>query len=232
LAGCRHRVALVAVLTACVTPGLSGQTLTVAGRAEVGFGTGSPRWGPGIRNSIVMSNNAPGFPHALLGMGEPLRVGIGRIEARWIWGRFQESDWFDPAASRDRRFITGLVATFAPDALEGLTLGLTRVFYVLVPDGGVPLGDYFAVFRGVRKKTFITPENPTGDDEHDQMISLFGRWVLAASGFEVYGERARNDHSFELRDFLLEPEHSQGSGSLESQLERGRATAAGLTVVG
>jgi len=83
------------------------------------------------------------------------------------------------------------------------------VFYVAVPEGGIPASDYFAVFQGVRKKALVTPENPTGDDEHDQMLSLFGRWVLPESGFEVYWEWARNDHSWEFRDLLLEPEHSQ-----------------------
>jgi hypothetical protein len=65
------------------------------------------------------------------------------------------------------------------------------------------------VFSGVRKKAMITPSNPTGDDPHDQLASLFGRWVLANSGFEVYWEWARNDHSWDVRDYLLEPEHSQ-----------------------
>jgi hypothetical protein len=80
----------------------------------------------------------------------------------------------------------------------------------LVRDGGVPFGDYFAVFTGIRKATLATPENPTGDDEHDQLLSLFARWVLPDDGFEAYAEWARNDHSWKVSDFFLEPEHSQG----------------------
>ena len=176
---------------------------------SLGFGTKNLWWGPAIRNPIIMSNNAPGFPHAFLGTDGPLGIGIGELEGRWIWGRLQQSDWFDPNAASDDRFVTGVVLTYSPSFAEGLSLGATRLFYVLVRDDGIPLGDYFAVFQGVRKRTLITPDNPTGDDEHDQMISVFGRWVLPESGFEVYGEWARNDHVFELRDFLLEPEHSQ-----------------------
>jgi hypothetical protein len=74
----------------------------------------------------------------------------------------------------------------------------------------VPFGDYFAVFTGLRKETLSTPQNPTGDDEHDQLLSLFARWVFPNDGFEVYGEWARNDHSGKASDFFLEPEHSQG----------------------
>ena len=189
-------------------PGQSEARLATLGLA-VGFGTKNLLWGPAIRNPIIMSNNAPGIPHGFLATDEKVSVGIGELEARWIWGRLQQSDWFAPPAPSDERFITGIVATFSPGFLEGLSVGLTRVFYVLVQDEGVPVADYFAVFQGVRKKKLVSSENPTGDDEHDQLLSVFGRWVLAESGFEVYWEWARNDHSWELRDFLLEPEHSQ-----------------------
>ena len=188
-------------------PGQSEVRLDVRG-AALGVSTANLWWGPAIRNAIVMSNNAGGFPHAFLGTDGQLDSGIGGFEARWIWGRLAQSNWFDPGAPTKDRFITGLVATYSPSFLQGLSLGLTRVFYVL-PSGSVPIGDYFAVFQGVRKKALVTPGNPTGDDEHDQILSLFGRWVLEQSGFEVYWEWARNDHSWEVRDFLLEPEHSQ-----------------------
>ena len=177
-----------------------------------GFGSKNLWWGPAIENSIIMSNNAPGFPHAFLGSGRPLRIGIGELEFRWIWGRLQQSGWFDPMfdppVTGESRFITGIAATYAPSFLPGLSVGLTRVFYSMAGDG-VPVSDYFAVFQAVRKKSLVTPENPDGQDEHDQLLSLFGRWVLPESGFEVYGEWARTDHAWELRDFLLEPEYSQ-----------------------
>lgn len=54
----------------------------------------------------------------------------------------------------------------------------------------------------------MTPENPGGDDREDQPLSLFIRWVR--SGLEVYGEWARNDHSWNFRDFFIQPEHSHG----------------------
>jgi hypothetical protein len=189
-------------------PGQSEIRLDTHG-VSMGFGTTNLWWGPGIRNAIIMSNNAAGFPHAFLGTGGPVGIGIGEIEARWIWGELEQSDWFDPSVVNRERFITGLVATYAPSFLRGLSLGLTRVFYVLVPDGGVSLSDYFAVFQGLRKQTLATPQNPAGEDEHDQLLSLFGRWVLPESGFEVYWEWARNDHSWDVRDFLLEPDQSQ-----------------------
>jgi hypothetical protein len=176
---------------------------------SLGFGTSNLFWGPGVRNAIVMSQNAPGFPHAFLGTDGMLETVLGGFEARWVWGRLQQSDWFDPSSTSSKRFITGIALAYAPPYFEGLSLGLARVFYVSVPPSGTPVSDYLSVLQGIRKRTIATPENPTGDDAHDQILSLFARWVLAESRFEVYGEWARNDHSWEIRDFLLEPEHSQ-----------------------
>jgi hypothetical protein len=191
-----------------VDPGQSELRLDVRG-ATLGVSTADQWWGPAIRNPIIMSNNAPGFPHAFLGTDGQVETGIGGFEARWVWGRLTQSDWFDPAVPNTKRFVTGLVATYSPSFLAGLSVGFTRLFYGYIPDDGLPLGDYFAVLGGLRKKTLASPSNPTGDDEHDQLISLFGRWVLPESGFEVYAEWARNDHAWAFRDFILEPEHSQ-----------------------
>jgi hypothetical protein len=73
----------------------------------------------------------------------------------------------------------------------------------------VGLSEYFLVFQGITKQSQATADDPRGNDERDQLLSLFGRWVLQESAFEVYVEWARNDHSANLTDFFLEPEHSQ-----------------------
>jgi hypothetical protein len=44
----------------------------------------------------------------------------------------------------------------------------------------------------------------------EQILSLFGRWILPAEGAEVYAEWARVALPTSLRDFLSEPHHSQG----------------------
>jgi hypothetical protein len=61
----------------------------------------------------------------------------------------------------------------------------------------------------VEKDDLTTPDNPSGNDQRDQMFAAFGRWVLPESGFEVWLEWARNDHGLNLRDYFLEPGHAQ-----------------------
>ena len=191
-----------------IDPGQSSLSLDFRG-AVLAVGTNNLWWGPGIRNAIVLSNNAPGFAHGSLGTGAPVDTGIGAVEAQWIWGRLGQSQWFDPAATISKRFLTGIVLTYSPKWLEGLSLGGTRVFQQLVMDGGVSFGDYFLIFQRFSKESLVTPGSPVGDDEADQLLSLFARWVLPESGFEVYAEWARNDHSGNFTDFIQEPEHSQ-----------------------
>src|SRR5690606_1293524 len=47
-----------------------------------------------------------------------------------------------------------------------------------------------------------------GSDADNQLASAFVRWLVPNTGFEVYGEYAREDHSWDARDFFLEPDHN------------------------
>ncbi|MGH7703037.1 MAG: capsule assembly Wzi family protein, partial [Gemmatimonadales bacterium] len=191
-------------------PGQSSLRLDYGG-ATLGVATENLWWGPGIRNAIVMSNNAPGFPHAFLATGRPVNVGIGRLEALWTWGWLARPTGFSDSlpSGRHHRFLTGLAVAFEPKPFPGLFLGGTRLFYEEVPASGLGFGEYFLIFQRVTKKGSATPSNPTGNDQRDQLASLFARWLLPGSGFEVYVEWARNDFNWDLRDLFLEPEHSQ-----------------------
>ena len=48
------------------------------------------------------------------------------------------------------------------------------------------------------------------NDSLDQLLSVHARWTFPQVGFEAYVEWARNDFSGNLRDFLVEPDHSSG----------------------
>jgi len=186
--------------------GQSGIRLDLAG-FTAGVSTENMWWGPAQRHPILMSNTAPGFPHLDVGTGRPVRTAVGRIETRVVWGALSESGVFDTVSTNGRRFFTGLTAAIEPRWVPGLTLGLGRVFYM--PWDSVEVGDVVLGLQSVFKESLADSLNPTGDDERDQMLSLYARWVLPESGFEAYVEWSRNDHNWDLRDFLLEPDHSQ-----------------------
>jgi hypothetical protein len=59
----------------------------------------------------------------------------------------------------------------------------------------------------------------------DQILSLFGRWVLPEDGAEVYFEWARHELPVSGRDFLLTPHHTQ---AYTVGLQWARQTAPGV----
>lgn len=190
--------------------GQSGIRVDLSG-FTAGFSTENMWWGPTVRNPIIMGNSAAGFPHIDLGTGRPVWIGIGHIEARAIWGELRESDYFDTDPDNDRRYITGLTFGYRPSFLPGLTIGGTRVLYQRWPDDGLGAGEIFDFFgeffnEGVEP----LPGGGVGNDPTDQLLSVVARWVLPDAGIDVYLEWARNDFSGNLRDFLLEPDHSRG----------------------
>jgi hypothetical protein len=193
-----------------IDPGQSYVRLRIRGVA-LGASTENLWWGPGARNSILMSNTAPGFPHVHVGTARQVDVGIGRLEAQAVWGHLRESAYFDTIPANDRNLFTGVLTSLEPRGLPGLYLGFGRVYVYDLPPEGLPLGDYFVpLLEPFFKHRLARPGNPSGNRPDNQLISLFARWVLPESGFEVYAEWAREDHSRDLEDFLQEPDHSQG----------------------
>ncbi len=158
--------------------GQSSLTATVA-NLEVGIATENLWWGPGIRNAIVLSNNAAGFPHLLLRTPRPLTSRVGLFDFDLIAGRLTDSDFFGAEGIGEGRSIAGGAVNWRRAAQSGLRLGLTR----------------------------LRIAGPSG---HDQMSSLFARWVLPSAGFEGYVEWARFQDPRSLRDFLELPTHTQG----------------------
>jgi len=190
-----------------LAPGQSFMAIEPFG-VRLEYGTRSRWWGPARINPLIMSTNAPGFPHLSIGSARALHWG-GAWSGEMIWGRLRESEWFDTDPANDERFLSGLMLRWRSDRLPGLTLGATRVYYRYVPEGGLHLSDYLTFFETLFKEKRATPGNPSGDDEADQLLSLFGRWVFPRSGFELYVEWGRNDHNWDLRDFIMEPDHTR-----------------------
>ena len=175
-----------------------------AGPVVVGAATENQWWGPGIRNAIVLSNHAGGFPHLFARTARPLRTPLGAVEARWIAGSLTQSVYFDtvPDSPMEGRALSGAAATLSPGA--GLTLGVARVVYAT---GSVGEHALDAFFRG-------GPSTPAGDsvpsEGPEQITSLFARWILPGEQAEVYGEWSRSALPGSLGELMEAPNHSQG----------------------
>jgi hypothetical protein len=184
-----------------------GQTSVVASvkSMELGFSNENEWWGPGIRNAIVLSNNAPGFPHLFIRTAHPLATRLGDVEMRWLVGGLRESPYFDTVSSNNNRSLSAIAATLQTKWDPNLSVGFARSVYGTETSGGQFLARWFDVFA----RTHLDVPDTTRT-QRDQLFTLFSRWVFPADGVEIYGEWGRTQLRPSLRDFLLEPNHTQG----------------------
>jgi hypothetical protein len=117
-------------------PGQSRIGLTYE-KFALGVSTENQWWGPGRRNSLLFTNNAPGFLHAYLETNKPIKTPIGHFEAKMLFGQLDSTAYTNPddsimktvwagaIASKNYspRTIQSFIITYQPKWLDGLYLG-------------------------------------------------------------------------------------------------------------
>lgn len=176
-----------------------------AGPIVVGAASESHWWGPAVRAPIVLGGNAPGFPHLFARSSAPFRTPLGVMEWRWLVGELSGSGHarLGEEGGRGRRSLAAAALALSPAGIEGLTVGAARAVYASADRRGQVPARFADVLR------HWSAGHPDGADA-EQIVSLFGRWVVPASGAEVYGEWARHALPTSLRDALEMPQHTRG----------------------
>ncbi len=186
---------------------------------QVGATAENTWWGPGMYNALLMSDNAAGVPRLEVRTAKPIRTSVG--DFRWVAfiGALSESAYFDTTKANDVRSLSAAAVTWRPSFSRGLTLGAARVVYASTSGYGGVLGHTLDVFSSTRHTGHVNSggaaASPAADSAlqpggADQLLSLFGRFVVPSDGVELYAEWGRQQFPKSLRDFLLDPSHSQG----------------------
>ena len=205
-------------------PGESTVRFDMLGLAG-GVSTANMGWGPMELYPYILGGNAPGFPHAFVGTSAPAPIWIGKLHARVVWGRLEQSE-FSPVTgtsyysstleSGTKRFMSGAVLIFQPRGPAGLEVGAARFFHSIWPRTGIPRSYLTKPFEAILKTGLGSSAGFVGGTDVDvgdnQLASAFFRWVFPGSKFELYGEYGREDHSADTRDLLQEPDHSRTYG--------------------
>ncbi len=189
------------------------------GAISAGISNENLWWGPGIRNSLIMSNNAPGFNHVTLNTVRPIHTLLGSFEGQIIGGILKATgqpslsvttdslgDVLPVFKRNDSRYWTGINLVYQPKWIPGLFLGFIRTFNAYRSDVK-SVKDYLPFLLAFEKSGV----NNGGGDEiaRDQQTSLYARWILPKAKAEIYFEYGLNDNSFNYHDFLADPEHSR-----------------------
>jgi hypothetical protein len=192
-----------------LSPGQSSISVGIR-NVQLGLSNENEWWGPGISNALVLSNNAPGFPHYFLRTAKPISTRVGDVDVRWLVGGLTESPFFDTTSTNNLRSITAGALTLRLRKPTGLTLGVTRSVWETATGWGQIPFRWLELFHPIgwpnRRALHDSTLSPGG---RDQIFSLFGRWVMPESGFELYGEWGRTEFPPSLRNFLIAPNHTQ-----------------------
>lgn len=203
-----------------VLPGQS-HVMVHLGRMSAGISTENLWWGPGIRNSLLMTDNAAGFLHGRLQTRMPLGTPIGAVEAQYVVGRLENSDlppravdtgnhalFFARPRPDDHRILMGGVVAWQPVWVPGLTVGggLTDLAYSRSLQRW---HDWFPLFKPHVRLPAGTRRDPTSRGTYDRRASVFFRYVQRADQVEIYGEYGREEAAKSPTDLLETPDHTR-----------------------
>jgi hypothetical protein len=188
-------------------------------------------WGPSIRNSIMMSNHARGFKHITFNTTKPLKTIIGNFEWQVVSGRLESSGFTPPntdfeyagrkiyvpkinqeGRTDDWRYLQGYSITYSPKWVSGLSLGFIRWVqaYAALYEGkywwmeGNPT--WFPAFKNLFRKNDAFSDY---EAQTNQAAGVFLRWLLKDSKTEIYVDYNHNDSKLNIRDLLLDSDHSR-----------------------
>lgn len=165
---------------------LMGQSSVRVSKAgfSLGLSTENMWWGPGLHNSLLMSNNAPGFAHLTLNTTKPIKTPIGNFEFQLIGGKLVEdtsvllenkdlrTTYYNPLTytgdgysgpndlKRNWRYLSAVTLSYNPKWVKGLFLSVTRVGYAYkqnIDSNGVGYSfsqKYFPVLFGVLRQNY------------------------------------------------------------------------------
>lgn len=180
---------------------------------SVGLSTENLWWGPGIRNSLLMSNSAPGFPHVTLNTLRPVKTAIGSFEGQLIAGRLSNSGYAPLVPDHTYfgtdlyvlkpdywRYLSGIILTWQPKWVPGLFLGYDQSAQMYGKDLG-GLKSYLPLFSSV--KSTVSPDNQI--NKKDELSSMFARWIWLQEHAEIYFEYGHYNNADDLYQTLLDP---------------------------
>jgi hypothetical protein len=194
---------------------------------EAGVSTENLWWGPGVQNSIMMSNSAPGFLHWTFNSIHPAKTPIGSFEWQIIGGILKQSGYlpYDPGKlvygsdadyipkPRVSRYLSGFTVNWQPKWLPGFYVGASGFDY-MNRDSSYSNRSLFKRIIPVfapssnQENSQITGTSAGNGDGEDFAYAINFRQVFPQYGAEIYFEYAKNDNVANFRDLIVEPEQA------------------------
>lgn len=160
-------------------------------KVSLGISTENLWWGPGVRNSLLLTNNAPGFMHLTFNSIKPIQTKLGTFEFQAILGNLDSTvapaiDFNNLAAnlpfiepkSKNQRGIAGYYLSWKPKWFKHLYLGLGGMTYFYK--------DKPAIQQSANLLSFENQQSSAS------LSSVFFRYAIPSENAEIYMEYGRN----------------------------------------
>ncbi len=162
---------------------------------SLGLSTENLWWGPGIRNSLLLTNNAPGFMHLTFNTIKPIQTKIGTFELQAIFGNLDSAiapaidfsnlatnaPFVEPKSNNQRR-IAGYYISWKPRWFKHLYMGLGGMTYFYKDKPAIQ-----------QSANILSFENKQGNAS---LSSVFFRYAVPSENAEIYMEYGRNGKFF------------------------------------
>lgn len=173
-------------------------------------------WGPGMRNSLLLSNTSPGFLHLTFNTRRPVKTPIGSFEWQIIGGRLENSGFapltpdrsyfgvnlYDPKPDQ-WRYLSGMILTWQPKWVPGLFLGFEKAKIMYGKDAS-GVKDYLPFSS---EGSTSAPNQPIS--QRDQLGSVFIRWLWKKEQAEMYFEWGQYNNRKDFVQNFLQPNASR-----------------------
>ncbi len=183
------------------------------GKVSMGVSTQNLWWGPGIYNSLLMSNNAQGFFHYSINSNRPIKNFLGTFQFQVISATlthdslqgFENNGLRRRNINKSDRFLNSLAVDYQPSFLKNISIGINRSIQTYkdrLPSDfvqkNIPVLSAFFGSTSTARDTF----------PQDQTVSIYTKWMFPKSHAELYYQFAYNDAKANWRDFWLDMSHS------------------------
>ena len=170
----------------------------------IGFSNTNLWWGPGLHNSLHISNNTSGFNYFYLGTNTTKKINDFGYNFKYIFSKL-DKNIFEP-------YYTGLAGDITYFGNIITTLGFYRSFL----SGGTATSDEISTldamilpFEKIFKKNLFEDNNSINpSDQADQTLSIFISVLFPNYKTKIFYEFGWNDHRWDRYDFFQHPDHS------------------------
>lgn len=162
---------------------------------SLGISTENIWWGPGLRNSLLLTNNAAGFLHLAFNTIKPIKTPLGNVEFQTILGNLDSAiapsidfennalsqSYIEPK-SKNKRSLVGYYLSLQPKWFKNFYLGLGGVSYFYKSSPTITVSN-----------NLLFSENKI---QTGRLSSIFMRYAIPKENAEIYFEYGRNGRFF------------------------------------